>query len=91
MWAEVPNFEKQMTTTRTYRVFLGEGVRSNGIVAMMYQFNFFGYSGRYSFEVFNDDYQQIPLRSVAERGKKSVAWLEEDVLRIASPVKGRAH
>jgi hypothetical protein len=40
-----------------------------------------GYRGDYSFEVFNDDYQQMPLPLVAERARRSAAWLAEDVLR----------
>jgi hypothetical protein len=45
-----------------------------------------GYRGDYSFEVFNDDYQQIPLPVVAERGRKSATWLVDDVLRLAAPI-----
>jgi hypothetical protein len=32
----------------------------------------FGYDGDYSFEVFNDDYAQMPLALVAQRAKRSV-------------------
>ena len=30
-----------------------------------------GYRGDYSFEVFNDDYQQMPLPTVAERARRA--------------------
>jgi len=31
----------------------------------------FGYRGDYSYEVFNDDYQQLPLATVAQRARRS--------------------
>jgi len=40
-----------------------------------------GYRGDYSFEVFNDDYQQMPLETVAARARRAALWLGEDVLR----------
>lgn len=45
-----------------------------------------GYTGDYSFEVFNDDYQQMPLPTVAERARQSALWLAEDVLRRSVPL-----
>jgi hypothetical protein len=45
-----------------------------------------GYRGDYSFEVFNDDYQQMPLNTVAQRAKKAALWLGEDVLRRSVPL-----
>ena len=48
-----------------------------------------GYRGDYSFEVFNDDYQQMPLPMVAERARRSADWLGEEVLRRAVPLPGR--
>ena len=45
-----------------------------------------GYRGDYSFEVFNDDYQQLPLPTVAQRAWKSAQWLGEDVLRRSVPM-----
>ena len=34
-----------------------------------------------SFEVFNDDYLQMPLETVAARARRSAAWLTEEVLQ----------
>jgi predicted xylose isomerase-like sugar epimerase len=48
-----------------------------------------GYRGDYSFEVFNDDYQQLPLPTVAERARRSAVWLSEDVLHLSTPLPGR--
>ena len=45
-----------------------------------------GYRGDYSFEVFNDDYQQMPLPMVSERGQRAALWLAEDVLRRSVPL-----
>ena len=45
-----------------------------------------GYEGDYSFEVFNDDYQQLPLDTVAERARRSAIWLHERVLHRAAPL-----
>ncbi len=48
-----------------------------------------GYRGDYSFEVFNDDYQQLPLGAVAQRARRSAVWLGEDVLRRSVPLPNR--
>ena len=45
-----------------------------------------GYRGDYSFEDFNDDYQQMPLKSVAKRARQSALWLSESVLRRSVPL-----
>ena len=47
------------------------------------------HAGDYSFEVFNDDYQQLPLATVAQRGRRSALWLAEDVLRRSTPLLTR--
>jgi sugar phosphate isomerase/epimerase len=48
-----------------------------------------GYRGDYSFEVFNDDYQQLPLPTVVERARRSAVWLAEDILRRSTPLPGQ--
>jgi hypothetical protein len=48
-----------------------------------------GYTGDYSFEVFNEDYVQMPLPMVAQRARRSALWLGEDVLRRSVPVPGQ--
>ena len=50
-----------------------------------------GYRGDYSFEVFNDDYQQLPLETVAHRARKSAIWLHQDVLRKSAPLPEWTH
>ena len=46
-----------------------------------------GYRGDYSFEVFNDDYVQMPLALVAQRAKRSVQWITDHVSRRSLPVR----
>ncbi len=86
MWQETKTFEERMTTARTFRVFPGEGVHSEQLVDLVLRLDLLGYAGDYSFEVFNDDYQQMPLPMVAERGKRAALWLAEDVLRRSVPL-----
>ena len=86
MWQETPTFEERMTTARTFRVFPGEGVHSEQLADLVLRLDRIGYRGDYSFEVFNDDYQQLPLDTVAERARKSATWLHQDVLHKAAPL-----
>ena len=86
MWQETRTFEERMATARTFRVFPGEGVHSEQLVDLVLRLDRLGYQGDYSFEVFNDDYQQLPLPVVAERARKSALWLSEDVLRRSTPL-----
>ena len=85
MWQETKTFEERMSTARTFRVFPGEGVHSEQLVELVLKLDALGYHGDYSFEVFNDDYLQMPLSFVAERAQRSALWLAEDVLRSALP------
>jgi len=86
MWHETPSFEERMTTARTFRVFPGEGVHSDQLADLVLRLERIGYKGDYSFEVFNDDYQQLPLETVAERARKSATWLHQDVLHRSAPL-----
>ena len=86
MWNETPTFEERMTTARTFRVFPGEGVHSDALVDLVLRLQTLGYSGDYSFEVFNDDYQQLPLETVVQRAHRSALWLAEGVLHLPRPL-----
>ncbi|WP_137919127.1 sugar phosphate isomerase/epimerase family protein [Hydrogenophaga sp. 2FB] len=86
MWQETKTFEERMTTARTFRVFPGEGVHSEQLSELVLKLDALGYQGDYSFEVFNDDYQQMPLPMVAERARRSALWLAEDVMRRSMPL-----
>jgi sugar phosphate isomerase/epimerase len=86
MWSEVRTPEERMTTARTFRVFPGEGVHTDPMTQLVLKLDALGYDGDYSFEVFNDDYQQMRPSVVAARARRSALWLAEDVLRRAVPL-----
>jgi len=86
MWQEVRTVEERIATARHFRVFPGEGVHSDALADLVSRLDRLGYRGEYSFEVFNDDYQQMPLFTVAARARRSAIWLAEDVLRRAVPL-----
>ena len=86
MWTEIKSVEERISTARHFRVFPGEGVHSAELAALVSKLHSLGYRGDYSFEVFNDDYQQMPLPTVAERGRRSALWLAEGVLRRSVPL-----
>ena len=89
MWQEIRTVEERISTARTFRVFPGEGVHSAQVADLVMRLHALGYRGDYSFEVFNDDYQQMPLPLVAQRALVSAKWLGEDVLRRAVPLPNR--
>ena len=89
MWQEIRSVEERITTARTFRVFPGEGAHSAEVAALVTQLDRIGYEGDYSFEVFNDDYQQMPLATVAGRAYRAAVWLGEDVLRRSVPLPGQ--
>jgi sugar phosphate isomerase/epimerase len=89
MWNEVRTAQERMDTARHFRVFPGEGVHSEALTALVLKLDALGYRGDYSFEVFNDDYQQLPLPFVARRAWDSAVWLAEGVLRRSVPLPGQ--
>ena len=89
MWQEVRTAEERMATARHFRVFPGEGVHSEALADLVTRLDRRGYRGDYSFEVFNDDYQQMPLATVADRARRAALWLGEDVLRRSVPLPNR--
>ncbi|MFL6665280.1 MAG: sugar phosphate isomerase/epimerase family protein [Rhizobacter sp.] len=86
MWQEIRSVEERITTARHFRVFPGEGVHSEQVAQWVLRLHALGYRGDYSFEVFNDDYQQMPVPAVAARARRSAMWLGEDVLRRSVPI-----
>ena len=86
MWQEIRSVEERITTARHFRVFPGEGVHSEQVAQWVLRLHALGYRGDYSFEVFNDDYQQMPVPVVAARARRSAMWLGEDVLRRSVPI-----
>ncbi|ABM36970.1 MULTISPECIES: sugar phosphate isomerase/epimerase family protein [Polaromonas] len=86
MWLDIKSVQERIDTARHFRVFPGEGVHSEALAALVARLHALGYRGDYSFEVFNDDYQQMPLPTVARRAWRSAQWLGEDVLRRSVPL-----
>ncbi|GAC1542560.1 MAG: hypothetical protein NVS2B4_21310 [Ramlibacter sp.] len=67
---------------RHQRLFPGEGLHDVRELVRLLEAR--GYRGRYTFEVFNDDYVNSDPMVVAERGMKSARWVSEAVLGGAS-------
>jgi sugar phosphate isomerase/epimerase len=88
MWREIRSREERIDTARHFRVFPGEGVHSDQVAALVRTLDRLGYRGDYSFEVFNDDYTQLPHAIVAERARRSVKWLTDQVSRRSLPLRG---
>ncbi len=86
MWQEVRTPEERMATARTFRVFPGEGVHGQALTDLVLRLDRLGYAGDYSFEVFNDDYQQLPPATVAQHARRAAVWLAEDVLQRGVPL-----
>jgi sugar phosphate isomerase/epimerase len=89
MWQEIRSVEERIATARHFRVFPGEGAHSDQVAELVARLHAQGYRGDYSFEVFNDDYQQIPLPDVARRARRAADWLGEGILRRSVPLPGR--
>ena len=87
MWREIRSREERIDTARHFRVFPGEGVHSADVAALVRTLDRLGYRGDYSFEVFNDDYTQLPHAVVAERARRSVKWLTDQVSRRSLPLR----
>ena len=90
MWREIRSREERIDTARHMRVFPGEGVHSAEVAELVRTLDRLGYRGDYSFEVFNDDYTQLPHAVVTERARRSVKWLTDQVSRRSLPLRGAA-
>jgi sugar phosphate isomerase/epimerase len=90
MWQEIRSPEERINTARHFRVFPGEGVHGAEVAALVRRLDEMGYRGDYSFEVFNDDYVQLPLAVVARRARQSVKWLTDQVSRRSLPIRRAA-
>ncbi len=89
LWRETRTPEDRIETARHYRVFPGEGVHSEQIAELVRKLDGAGYRGDYSFEVFNDDYRQLPPPVVAERARRSVKWITGLTSRWSLPARRR--
>jgi len=79
--------DERRETARHLRVFPGEGSHSDRLAELIRAVDGIGYQGDYSFEVFNDDYVQMPPSRVAERARRSLDWIVSRVSRRGLPVR----
>jgi sugar phosphate isomerase/epimerase len=86
MWNAIRSTAEQHATATHFRVFPGEGAHSEELSSLVRHLDKIGYIGDYSFDVYNDDYLQMPAETVADRARRSSEWLGETVLRRALPV-----
>jgi len=87
MFQELHSREERIDTARHFRVFPGEGVHGAEVAELVRRVDDMGYRGDYSFEVFNDDYVQLPASLVAARARQSVKRLTDHVSRRSLPMR----
>ncbi len=83
----IEHFMSRRDTARSARVFPGEGAHSLATAELVRTLERMGYQGDYSFEVFNEDYQQLPLALVCQRAAQSVAWLRQTCGWQGTPIR----
>jgi sugar phosphate isomerase/epimerase len=87
MWQEVPSARERMETAQHLRAFPGEGAHSSELAELARRLDDMGYRGDYSFEVFNDDYRQLPPPVVAQRARRAAKWVADHVSRRSLPAR----
>ena len=85
LWNAVRTPEERIETARHLRVFPGEGVHSSELSRMIRMIDRSGYRGDWSFEVFNDDYVQMPGEAVALRARNAAMWVAAQSERRSLP------
>ncbi len=85
LWKAVRTPEERIETARHLRVFPGEGVHSQELSRMIRMIDRSGYRGDWSFEVFNDDYLQMPGAAVAQRAREAAMWVAAQSERRSLP------
>lgn len=89
MWRDLHSPQERLDTARHLRVFPGEGTHSHELSDILRRIDRCGYRGNYSFEVFNDDYLQMPPEDVAARAHQSAKWVTDQVLRRSLQARQR--
>ena len=87
MWQAVRSERERIDTAQHLRAFPGEGAHSNELADLVRRIDEMGYRGDYSFEVFNDDYRQLPPPIVAQRARRAVKWVTDHVSRRSLPAR----
>jgi len=87
MWQEVCSPRERIDTAQHLRAFPGEGAHSGELAGLARRLDDMGYRGDYSFEVFNDDYRQLPPPIVVQRARRAVKWVADHVSRRSLPAR----
>lgn len=87
LWRDAPTPAERIDTARHLRVFPGEGVHGEAIAQLVGRLDALGYWGGWNFEVYNDDYLQMPVDEVVARAHGSVGWVVGHVPRRNLPVR----
>jgi 2-keto-myo-inositol isomerase len=87
MWQEMRSARERMDTEQHLRAFPGEGAHSDALAGLARRLDDMGYRGDYSFEVFNDDYRQLPPSVVVRRARRAVKWVADHVSRRSLPAR----
>ena len=82
--------EEEDSSPSHFRVFPGEGAYSDVLSRFVVKLEEIGYSGDYSFDVYNTDYLQMPPEEIAARACRAADWLGDTVLRRTLPVPNMA-
>jgi hypothetical protein len=86
MWQKIQSVKEQAATATHFRVFQAKA-RTARTSRRSSKADAIGYRGNYSFDVYNDDYQQETApETVVNRARRAAEWLVETVLRRALPV-----
>lgn len=80
---------ERLDTARHARVFPGQGVHAPELADLLRRLDRGGYRGDYSFEVFNDDFLQLPAAVVAHYAYQSAKWVTDQVLRRSLDMRRR--
>lgn len=80
---------ERLATARHLRVFPGQGGNSAELADLLRRLDRGGYRGDYSFEVFNDDYLQLPPATVVQYAHRSARWVADQVLRRSLEMRRR--
>jgi sugar phosphate isomerase/epimerase len=85
LWQENRSRAERIATATHLRVFPGEGMHGAEVIGLVRKLDRIGYRGDYGFEVFNDDYMQLPPAMVAARARRSVKWITDQVSHRSLP------